>query len=73
MPKGVKKGEVIPITVKDLDRDEREEQTARISGRYRMKEAPVPAGCVAPTETLRRRIMAMSLFPNVHNKAHGTD
>jgi hypothetical protein len=73
MPKGAKKGAVIPVTVKELDRDEREEQAARISSLYRVKEAPVPAGCVAPTETLRRRIMAMSLFPNVHNKAHGTD
>lgn len=68
MPKGAKKGEVIPITVKDLDRDEREEQAARISGRYRIKERPPPAGCVAPAVALRHRIMAMSLFPNIHNR-----
>lgn len=68
MPKGAKKGEVIPVTIKELDRDEREEQAARISGRHRIKERPVPAGCVAPAATLRRRIMALSMFPNIHNQ-----
>jgi hypothetical protein len=32
-------------------------------------QAPVPSGNVAPVDTLRARILAVSLFPNLFNRS----
>lgn len=67
--KRVKKGEVIPITKTILERDEAAEQSAKISGQFRVKQPRVPPGQVAPVNTLRERILAVSLFPNLYNRS----
>ena len=72
--KGAKKGEVIPNTEDFVDRKtimgrtEKVEQAARIQGMSRVTQAPVPSGNVAPVNTLRERILAVSLFPNLFNR-----
>lgn len=72
--KGAKKGEVIPNTEDFVDRrtimgrTEKVEQAAKIQGMSRVKQAHVPRGNVAPMETLRERILAVSLFPNLFNR-----
>ncbi len=42
------------------------------SGRAMMgdtvKQAPIPKGTVAPCETLRKRILQLSLFPDIYTK-----
>ena len=73
--KGAKKGEVIPNTEDFVDRKtimgrtEKVEQAARIQGMSRVTQAPVPSGNVAPVNTLRERILAVSLFPNLFNRS----
>ena len=72
--RGAKKGEVISNTenyvnrTTIMDRTERVEQAARIQGMNRVKQAPVPSGNVAAVNTLRQRILAVSLFPNLFNR-----
>jgi hypothetical protein len=68
--KGAKRGEVMPAYMPELDRDPAEAQAARISGLNRVKQAPVPKGQVAPVASLRERILAMSLFPNLYNRTY---
>lgn len=51
-----------------MDRTERVEQAARIQGMNRVKQAAVPSGNVAAVNTLRERILAVSLFPNLFNR-----
>lgn len=65
----VKKGEVIPVNKTILERDEAAEQSARISGQHRVKQARIPPGQVAPVNNLRERILAVSLFPNLFNRS----
>jgi hypothetical protein len=73
--KGAKKGEVIPNTEDFVDRKtimgrtEKVEQAAKIQGMSRVTQAPVPSGNVAPFNTLRARILAVSLFPNLFNRS----
>lgn len=73
--KGAKKGEVIPNTEDFVDRKtimgrtEKVEQAAKIQGMSRVTQAPVPSGNVAPVDTLRARILAVSLFPNLFNRS----
>ena len=75
MRRGAKKGEVIPNTEDFVDRKtimgrtEKVEQAARIQGMSRVTQAPVPSGNVAPVNTLRERILAVSLFPNLFNRS----
>ena len=73
--KGAKKGEVIPNTEDFVDRKtfmgrtEKVEQAAKIQGMSRVTQAPVPSGNVAAVDTLRARILAVSLFPNLFNRS----
>ena len=73
--RGAKKGEVIPNTEDFVDRKtfmgrtEKVEQAAKIQGMSRVTQAPVPRGNVAPFSTLRERILAVSLFPNLFNRS----
>ena len=72
--RGAKKGAVIPNTEDFVDRKTfmgrtpQVEQAARIQGMSRVTQAPVPSGNVAPVNTLRERILAVSLFPNLFNR-----
>ena len=72
--RSAKRGEVIPNTENYvdrrtiMDRTERVEQAARIQGMNRVKQAAVPSGNVAAVNTLRERILAVSLFPNLFNR-----
>ena len=73
--KGAKRGAVIPNTEDFVDRKTimgrtpQVEQAARIQGMSRVTQAPVPSGNVAPVNTLRERILAVSLFPNLFNRS----
>lgn len=51
-------------------RDEAAEQAARIQSQYKMKEPPVKKGQVAPVQTMRERILSLSLFPNTFNRSN---
>ena len=51
-------------------RNEAVENAAKIQAEYKKKEATVKKGQVAPTQSLRERILSMSLFPNVYNKSY---
>ena len=70
----VKKGEVIklhplPAEVRtELDRSEHEEQAARIRAIHLDKKSEPRNPSVGKASTLRERILAMSLFPNLYNK-----
>jgi hypothetical protein len=66
--KGAKRGEVIPAHIPELARDPAMAQSARISAVHKVKPAAVPAGQVGPVASLRERILAISLFPNVYNR-----
>ena len=74
MRKGAKKGEVFSNKEDFVDRKtimgrtEKVEQAAKIQGMSRVKQAPVPRGGVARTTTLREKILAASLFPNIYNR-----
>ena len=74
MRKGAKKGEVISNREDFVNREtimgrtEAVEQAAKIQGMNRVKQAPVPRGSVARTTTLREKILAASLFPNIYNR-----
>jgi hypothetical protein len=48
--------------------DPQEVQAAKIKAESQVKEAPPPKGTVAPTTSLRERILSLSLFPNPYNK-----
>ena len=73
--RGAKKGEVISNTENYVDRrtimgrTEQVEQAAKIQGMSRVNQAPVPSGNVAAVNTLRQRILAVSLFPNLFNRS----
>lgn len=66
MPKKTPTIKALPV---GQERNEAEEQAARIASEYKKKEAPVKKSQVAPVQTLRERILSMSLFPNIYNKA----
>jgi hypothetical protein len=68
--KGAKRGEVMPAHMPELDRDPAEAQAARISAVNKVKQAAVPKGQVAPVASLRERILAVSLFPNLYNRTY---
>ena len=72
--KRVKKGEVIPLhplpaeVRTELDRSEQEEQTAKIRAIYQDKRPMPRKSEVGKATTMRERILACSLFPNIYNK-----
>lgn len=69
----VKKGEVIrEHTREDLMlTDPQEERTAKIRAEYRRKDpGPThPGEMVGPADKMRMKILSLSLFPNIFNKA----
>lgn len=72
----VKKGEVIklhplpPEVRTELDRSEQEEQVAKIRAIYQDRKPKMAKSTqVGPAQSLRERILAMSLFPNIYNQA----
>lgn len=72
--KRVKKGEVIALhplpeaTRTELNRTEAEEQAAKIRAVYLDKKSRPKKTPVGPATTMRERILACSLFPNVYNQ-----
>lgn len=71
----MKKTSVIPVKKTDLDRDEAEAQSARIKAVFVEGEAGMNPKCqqkgtVAPTDSLRKRILSLSLFPNPYNREY---
>lgn len=72
--KRVKKGEVIrlhplpPEVRTELDRSEQEEQAAKIRAIYEDKKSLPKKPMVGNATTMRERILACSLFPNIYNK-----
>jgi hypothetical protein len=67
--KGAKRGEVVPAHIPEISRDPAMAQAARISAVHKVKRAAVPAGQIVPVASLRERIQAISLFPNVYNRS----
>ena len=63
MPSGV-----FPVKLSELERDEAEERRAKISAEYKRKDPKPKEPNVAPYETMRERILKLSLFPNVFNR-----
>ena len=60
---------LIPVTTSPYERDLYREQAARISAMYLDKtEAKAPLATVGQRDSLRKKILGMSLFPNTHNK-----
>jgi|688.fasta_scaffold07436_23 hypothetical protein len=60
---------VIPVTSSPYERDIIKEQAARISAVYHDKtEKKAPKATVGKRDSLRERILSMSLFPNLYNK-----
>ena len=72
--KRVKKGEVLKIkplseeAKSEIDRSEHEEQAAKISADYLVKRPEPISTLEGKTTTMRERILALSLFPNIYNK-----
>ena len=70
--KRVKKGEVLPGSLKeDLGlADPIEGHTAKIKAEYRKKDPKPtnPGHQIGDASEMRKRILSMSLFPNVFNK-----
>ena len=70
----VKKGEVIklhplpPEVRTELDRSEQEEQVAKIRAIHLDKKPEPKGSLVGNATTMRERILALSLFPNIYNK-----
>jgi hypothetical protein len=66
-----KKPILIPVKMTPYERDEAEEQSAKIKAQFleqkREKMPPVKPGNVAPSLALRQRILSLSLFPNPYN------
>jgi hypothetical protein len=59
---------LLKVKLTPYERDEAEAQAARISAVYHDKtEKSAPKATVGPRDSLRKRILAMSLFPNIYN------
>ena len=52
----------------DIATAEEQERAASISSQFKVKEAPPPRGTVGGDDSLRGRILQLSLFPNIYNK-----
>ena len=63
MPSGV-----FPVKISELERDEAQERAAKISSQYKRKDPKPKKPNVAPYETMRERILKLSLFPSIYNK-----
>lgn len=62
---------VIPVKLTDIrETDEYHAEAQKIKDVYLAKDkgAPNKPGMVGPYKTMRERILAMSLFPNIFNK-----
>ena len=60
---------LIPVKLTPYERDEAEAQSARISAVYHDKtESKAPKATVGPRDSLRKHILALSLFPNIYNR-----
>ena len=60
---------VVPVKLTDVrEIDEYHAEAQKIKDVYLAKEPKVKPGNVGPYKTMRERILAMSLFPNVFNK-----
>lgn len=62
---------VLPIKLTDVrETDEYQAEANKIRDVYKNKDkgAPNKPGMVGPYKTMRERILAMSLFPNIYNR-----
>lgn len=60
---------LLPVKSSPLERDIFAAQASRISAIYHDKtEEKAPKATVGEDDSLRRRILSMSLFPNIYNK-----
>ncbi len=60
---------LIPVTTNPFERDEWKQQSAKISAVYYDKtEKKAPKVSVGQRDSLRARILSVSLFPNIYNK-----
>ena len=60
---------LIPVKSSPFERDLYLAQAARIQAIYLDKtESKAPTASVGKRDTLRKKILSMSLFPNTHNK-----
>ena len=60
---------LIPVTGNQWERDEMKAQAAKISAEFHDRtEKKAPRESVGKRDTLRERILSISLFPNTHNK-----
>lgn len=63
-----KKPETIPVKLSDVrEMDEYEAEANKIKDVYLDKPVKMKPGNVGPVKSLRERILAASLFPNVFN------
>ena len=65
---------VIPVKKTDAEKAEEtvefQERTARIAAEYKAKSNKPRKPLVGEATSMRERILALSLFPNVFNKYH---
>lgn len=60
---------LIPVALKPYERDEAEAQSARIRAMYLDKtEKTAMRPTVGPADSLRKKILMVSLFPNIYNQ-----
>ena len=62
MPSGI-----FRIKAGSLERDEFEERAAKISAEHKRKDAKPVEPSVGPVESMREKILRLSLFPNIYN------
>ena len=71
--KGVKKGEVMKaseelLALGEIQGQQQEAQSAKIKGEYITERMEIAPAQVEPAQSLRARILSLSLFPNIYDK-----
>ena len=61
---------LVPKSLHDIliQNDPQEVQAAKISAEHKVKTKKPRPGTVAPAQSLRQRILSISLFPNPYNR-----
>ena len=62
------KSHILPTASQEYLRDPAEVSAAKIKAEKTVKTPKLKKGNVAPTGTLRERILSISLFPNPYNR-----
>ena len=71
-PMPTSSNKVLPTAVSQWERDELEASAARMRAIYNQADRPKlnPNPNIGPTQGLRAKILGLSLFPNLYNRAY---